>query len=200
MITIVTVDDTYFTLNGIQYARIFQPLNQGGVYIGIIGVYDSRQVIQKPELYSSYSIDGVVYTTFAETFAALHGVIFNISAGTGGSVTVDSALSTTSSNPVQNKIVTAAINTNIVAIEANAASIEQNRQENIVFETAGETGYILRYYDFKVTSYEGLEGTITILTSAGVAYTLGDTVQGGDYLIASTGSDNEFVTFIVEAV
>lgn len=76
MIIIATVSDKYFTLNGVQYAKIYQPLKQGVSAIGIYNTKDTRQQLISSTLFSDYEIDGVTYGTQEETIAALLPVIY----------------------------------------------------------------------------------------------------------------------------
>lgn len=76
MIIIQTVSEKYFKYNGIQYAKIYQPLQQGLEDIGIYSIYDTRLQLQNSQKYNQYQIDGTVYATQALTIAALLPVIY----------------------------------------------------------------------------------------------------------------------------
>lgn len=77
MIVINSVDDKYFTLNGIRYARFFQPLAQGTEAVGIYSVYDTRQQLVSSTRYSEYVIDGIYYTSQAELITALLDIVWS---------------------------------------------------------------------------------------------------------------------------
>ena len=78
MITILTISEKYFSLNGIPFAKIYQPLKQGLEDIGIYSIYDTRQQLQNSEKYDQFQINGTVYGTQAETITALLDVIFSM--------------------------------------------------------------------------------------------------------------------------
>lgn len=78
MIIIDTISSEYFSLNGINYAKIYQPLQQGLEQIGIYNIYDTRQQLLNSTLYSEFEIDGISYGTQDLTIAALLDVIFNL--------------------------------------------------------------------------------------------------------------------------
>ena len=77
MIIILTISEKYFSLNGIPFAKIYQPLKQGLEDIGIYSIYDTRQQLQNSEKYDQFQINGTVYGTQAETITALLDVIFS---------------------------------------------------------------------------------------------------------------------------
>ncbi|MBP0904847.1 hypothetical protein ACFSKN_04730 [Mariniflexile gromovii] len=77
MITINTVNDKYFTLNSIQYARIYQPLKQGNTAIGIYNINDTKQQLLSGTAYDEFIIDGATYDTQEDTIEALLNVIFD---------------------------------------------------------------------------------------------------------------------------
>lgn len=78
MVIINTIDDKYFTLNGIEFAKIYQPLAQGTDAIGIFSVFDTRQSLMNSTKFDEFSIDSVVYGTQAEAMAAMLIVIYSI--------------------------------------------------------------------------------------------------------------------------
>lgn len=75
MQVINTVSDKYFTLNGTQYAKIYQPLKSGTTSIGLHSIYISKRLLG-PVNYSEYIIDGVVPSSQADAVAALLPVVF----------------------------------------------------------------------------------------------------------------------------
>jgi hypothetical protein len=76
MIIITTISTEYFSLNGVNYAKIYQPLKQGVEAVGIYNVNDTRQQLVSSTPYDHFQINGVVYGTQEETIAALLLVIF----------------------------------------------------------------------------------------------------------------------------
>ncbi len=78
-----TVSSEFFTLDGIQHARIFHPLQQGIENVGIYQIYDTRFQLVNSIKYDEYNIDSVIYGTQALTIAALLGVVY-ASVGGGG--------------------------------------------------------------------------------------------------------------------
>lgn len=76
MIIIDTISSEYFSFNGINFAKIYQPLQQGLEQVGIYNIFDTRQQLQNSTDFDEYEIDGVVYGTQALTIAALLPVIF----------------------------------------------------------------------------------------------------------------------------
>lgn len=73
---IVTVDEKYFTLNGLQYAKIYQPLKSGTTDLSIRNAYDTDQVLVEVSKYDQFTIDGVVATSQADALQKLLPVIF----------------------------------------------------------------------------------------------------------------------------
>jgi len=76
MIILTTVSEKYFNLNGIQYAKIYQPLAQGIEDIGIYNIYDTRQQLQNSEKYDQYQVDTIVYGNQADAIAAILDVVY----------------------------------------------------------------------------------------------------------------------------
>ena len=71
MITINTVSDKYFTLDGVQYATIYQPLAQGLEQIGIYSIYDTKHQLVNSTMFNEFIVDGVTYSSQALTIAAI---------------------------------------------------------------------------------------------------------------------------------
>ena len=80
-----TVSSEFFTLNGIQHPRIYQPLVSGSENITAIQIFDSRFQLITSVKYDEFNIDTIIYGTQAATIAALLGVIYAPSGG-GGAV------------------------------------------------------------------------------------------------------------------
>lgn len=76
MIIVNTISEKYFSLNGLNFAKIYQPLKQGSENIGIYNVNDTRQQLLQSTSYSDISVNGVVYSSQAETIERLLEVIY----------------------------------------------------------------------------------------------------------------------------
>lgn len=81
--------------------------------------------------------------------------------GGGGSITVDSAFSTTSKNPVQNKVITGAINDITEVIPSAASSSNQLADKNFVNSSisSNTANFIGTFSD--VATLEAYSGTVT---------------------------------------
>jgi hypothetical protein len=77
MIVIESFNDKYFKLNGIRYARIYQPLQSGSIGIAINSIYDTRVVLVNSTNFNEFEIDGSTYLTQAETIAAILVVVWS---------------------------------------------------------------------------------------------------------------------------
>lgn len=87
MATIInTVSDTKFSLNGITYGKIYQPLAQGTEHISIVNVYDTSQKLVNSTHYSEFNVNGSTYIDQDTLISALILVIFTLgeSGGSGG--------------------------------------------------------------------------------------------------------------------
>ncbi|OAB78781.1 hypothetical protein [Cochleicola gelatinilyticus] len=80
-IIINTVNDKYFTLNNVQYAKIYTPLKQGLEYIAIYNQYDTRQQILGSTKYDEFIINGNQYNSQFLTIEALLPVVLNNQSG-----------------------------------------------------------------------------------------------------------------------
>lgn len=76
MILINTVSSEYFSLNGVQYAKIYQPLKQGENAIGIYSIHDNSQRLVSSTNFSEYSVDGSQYGTSEEAIVAILSVVY----------------------------------------------------------------------------------------------------------------------------
>lgn len=76
MITIQTISEKYFSVNGVNFAKIYQPLKQGASGIGIYNVNDTRQQLISSTSFEEYQIDGVVYGSANLAVAALLNVVY----------------------------------------------------------------------------------------------------------------------------
>lgn len=77
-----TVDGNYFTLNGIRYAKIYQPLVQGDNNIALHNVYDTKQQILNTTNFADFEVNGSTYNSQQELVAALIPVILTWNEGT----------------------------------------------------------------------------------------------------------------------
>ena len=87
MILVNTISDEVFSLNGVYYAKIYQPLVKGLSAIGIFNIYDTKQFLINSAEFDEYSIDTAIYGTQELTVAALIPVIYapfaHVSGGNG---------------------------------------------------------------------------------------------------------------------
>lgn len=77
------IDDRYFSLNGIRYPKIYQPLKQGQNDLSLCNIYDTGQKLFNSINYSEIEIDGTVQTNQATAIFNLLPVVY---ASTGGVV------------------------------------------------------------------------------------------------------------------
>ncbi|NLE06979.1 MAG: hypothetical protein GX638_19540, partial [Crenarchaeota archaeon] len=71
--------------------------------------------------------------------------------------------------------------------------------ENIFFEAAApDKAYITRGFNFKIASATEYGGTSTIKTSSGTTYTIGATVNAGDYLTVTNTTINARSVAIIQ--
>lgn len=83
-ITILSLTSDTFSINGVSYSSIFQPLKVGADYISIYNAFDSRTQILGSTHFSEFVIDGNSYGTQALTMAALLPVVYRVVGGGGG--------------------------------------------------------------------------------------------------------------------
>lgn len=70
-VIINTVNDRYFSLNGIEYPKIYQPLRQGNDHIGLYNIYDTRQQLLSSTRYSDFIIDSNVPSSQSNAISTL---------------------------------------------------------------------------------------------------------------------------------
>lgn len=88
-----TISSSIFSLNGVQYSRIFQPLAIGANNIGIYQVYDTKLQLLGPIPYDEFVIDGgAAPISQSAALAALNPVLFATPVTQGGSVLIGSQL------------------------------------------------------------------------------------------------------------
>ena len=77
MILINTVDAKYFTIDGVKFARIYQPLRQGSEAIGIYSIFDTKLQLVNSTKYNEFNIDNLVYNNQEDAISALLNVIWS---------------------------------------------------------------------------------------------------------------------------
>lgn len=78
MIVVNSVQGTdFFELNGIRYAKVYQPLKIGADSVSIQNAFDVRGTIQEATLYNEYIIDGDTFGNQLEVMNALLSVIWS---------------------------------------------------------------------------------------------------------------------------
>lgn len=78
------INNHIFTLAGVPYGRIYQPIKMGENHFGIYNVYDSRQQILGSTRYDEVKIDGQDYNSLNELMIDLVGTLFNPASSGGG--------------------------------------------------------------------------------------------------------------------
>lgn len=71
------INNHIFTLAGVPYGRIYQPIKMGENHFGIYNVYDSRQQILGATRYDEVKIDGTTYNSLNELVIDLVGGLYN---------------------------------------------------------------------------------------------------------------------------
>jgi hypothetical protein len=89
MNTITTISEKYFSLNGINFAKIYQPLKQGSENIGIYNIYDLRQQLLSSTRFDEIEIDGIVYGSQSETLANLLSVVYESRLSSSASILIE---------------------------------------------------------------------------------------------------------------
>lgn len=77
MIILENFSNDFFTLNGVNFAKIYQPLKQGSSAIGIYNVNDTSQQLVSSTNFSEFEVDGVVYSSQSEAIAAILEVVYS---------------------------------------------------------------------------------------------------------------------------
>lgn len=77
MITINTISEKYFSLNGINFAKIYQPLKQGSENIAIYNIFDSSQQIISSSKYSDFVIDGAAFASVEDVVSKILEVVYS---------------------------------------------------------------------------------------------------------------------------
>lgn len=85
MIIINTVSEGYFSLNGIVYPMIYQPLKQGSDSVAICNFYDTSFQLQSGRPIADFTINGVSgFVNQAEAMNAILEVVYERRGGEGG--------------------------------------------------------------------------------------------------------------------
>lgn len=118
------------------YTEIIENLSGLGEDIGDIQT-DIRQMESSIGALSALTTAkiGDLSALTTETKTDLVSAINEVNAKEGGTVTVDDALSTTSTNPVQNKVITARIAALAIDIEADVLDLETNKADKSYVDT-----------------------------------------------------------------
>lgn len=74
--TIVNVNNTTFSINGVEYLKNFMSIVEGD-NVKILNVYDSKVVLQEPTNYADYTVDAAGYASAILLQSALKDVLFN---------------------------------------------------------------------------------------------------------------------------
>lgn len=74
-VTIVNIDSTHFSINGIPYLKHFISIVTGD-NVEILNVYDSKVILQKKTTYSDYTLDAASFGSATLLQAALVDVLF----------------------------------------------------------------------------------------------------------------------------
>lgn len=77
MIIIVNETSKFFSLNGIRFAKIYQPLQQGDQSVGIYNFFDTRQQLLNSTHYSDFEIDGETFASQALVMIALLDAVYS---------------------------------------------------------------------------------------------------------------------------
>ena len=77
MIVINTVSEKYFSLNGVTYAKIYQPLIQGEFNVGIYNIYNTGQQILQSTSFDIIEVNGVVYGSVNDLVLNMLDVVFS---------------------------------------------------------------------------------------------------------------------------
>jgi hypothetical protein len=99
MITIINVDATHFSINGLLLGKVYlaRAVSNDKIQLETL---ETKRPLQDSELFSQFEIDSVTYGTQLETINALNQVVFS---GVGGAVTISDSFGNPTSpiNPVQ---------------------------------------------------------------------------------------------------
>lgn len=77
MIVINSISDKYFELNGVKYAKIYQPLKKSSDSLGLISVFDSKNQIIVSEPYYDFRINGITPSNQLEAISLVLDNVFS---------------------------------------------------------------------------------------------------------------------------
>ena len=166
--------DTAITVNGTQYTTLESAL---GAINTLLAGHIATEVV---------STNGVHHfrkdpnSNDLQYYDEQTGTWITISTGGGGTVTVDTALSTTSTNPVQNKVLTNYIYDNLqpktMSSPITVGGVSKSTVEEALTALAGHTGnsvlsaagiHNLRYYNSKLQGYNTTTGQWSDIVAGG---------------------------------
>lgn len=76
MIVINSENNSQFSINGVNYPKIYQPNKIGTKYIGLSNIFDSKQTILKATHYTELIIEGVTPTSQINGINSLLDVVY----------------------------------------------------------------------------------------------------------------------------
>jgi len=71
MKTILNIDERYFSLDGVSFPKIYQPLKQGNDACTLSNIYDSNQVLAAHTDFEEWTVDGNTYPNVEALITAL---------------------------------------------------------------------------------------------------------------------------------
>ncbi|WP_339875208.1 hypothetical protein [Olleya marilimosa] len=81
-VIINSINDSIFSINSIQYPKIYQTNKQGVNNISILNIQDSKQQLLSATHFSEFIVEGETFTTQASAMAAILSVVYNNSNST----------------------------------------------------------------------------------------------------------------------
>lgn len=182
MIIITTISEKYFTLNGVQYAKIYQPLKQGVSAIGIYNTKDTRQKLISSTVFGDYEIDGATYSTQEETIAALLPVIYLEDATFDNRVynyTGDQIVNNITNNPDNEDIEE---NSNVLRFKNRDSNVNGRQGYKIIRSTEDLTALPASYSDSILEirySFDLGSGTMSVPSGSSLLFKGGIIKNGG---------------------
>ena len=77
MITVINESQNYFSIDGIDYIKIYQPLKQGEESVGLYNIFDSRQQIVSSTSFEEWTVDGSTFVSQEQLITALNLVTYS---------------------------------------------------------------------------------------------------------------------------
>lgn len=90
-VIINTIDESTFSLNGINYSKIYQPLIQGTTDVSLRNAFDTNFLLLSGTHYSEFTVDSNTFASQALLIAALIPVVYN-NLGDGDDVIISSGV------------------------------------------------------------------------------------------------------------